>query len=169
MGRMEYSYLAILVGTPFSPDQLTDVITFLLARGGHPPSELGALSCPEVEAFSPPFESIKVLRTAWRIARIPFAQPSSAAHLVAADAPIAANKLFRSIKQNEQGAERSKSRFDSNTKRFRLPLDIDKLGPIEKIKRLQRSSISALRLDRFIMDNTQMNLLKQFRGGRCPQ
>ena len=152
----------------YNAKTLADTVAFLYAKGISPPQFLGSLPLGDVESFSEQFQEMVVLRAIWRISRLTFSQPSSSAHLTAAHAPLTANKLFRSIKRCSEDTDADVDPFAVNIKKGRLPLSFLSLGPLEKIKHLQASSIPAVKLDRFIMDSTQLNMLKQIKGSLPP-
>ena len=152
----------------YNSKTLSDIIAFLQSKGVTSPELLGSLSLTEVESFADQSQDMTVLRAVWRVMRLTFSQPSSADHLTAAHEPLTANKLFRSIKRGAQESLFSNKSLDSEVKKGRLSERFPQLGPFEKIKQLQASSIPAVKLDRFIMDNTQLNLLKQVKGSLPP-
>ena len=148
--------------------KLCEAISFLQAKGFQSPSDMSLISALDVEKFAPEFSPIALIRTVWRVIRLTFSQPSSSAHLIAAHENLTANKLFRAIKRCSEEGVLSNRSFEQQSKKFRLNIDFQKLGPLEKIKYLSKSSLPAVKLDRFIMDNTQLNLLKQFKGSLPP-
>ena len=62
------------------------------------------------------------------------------------------------------GRSISTADFEHIVKKSRLDPNFAKLGPAGKIVALQASSISAVKMGRFIMDTTQLNFIRQVKG-----
>ena len=142
---------------------LAAAVTHLISAGARPPFELAALEPAALEQLMASLDDRHAARGFWRAARLSGANASSTDPFFLDQQNIDMSAFRRAIKRNrsELAAHQPPHPCDG---RLRLPSDCDRMGPTARIKAIRASGQTALRVERFVLDRTQANRLKQVRG-----
>ena len=145
--------------------ELASVVQQFISAGVTSPFELAGLEASAVESTVTSFDHRLPARDFWRASRLNATKASPSDHLFLATQDVDVQSFQRAIKRHKTELSRDPRETPlASSSRIRLPRNYDSLGPSARIKTLRESGQAAARVDRFIQDRTQANLLKQVRG-----
>ena len=125
---------------------------------------MAALDSGAIEQLITNFDERPAFRDSWRDARLLAALPSSADPLLLDPTDITASSFQMAIKRHRRELQRSSAVSSADQPGLRLPSNYAGMGPSARIKAIKPSYQASTRVERFLQERTQANLLKQVRG-----
>ena len=143
---------------------MESVVPQFISGGVHSPLELDAMDPDAVEITISSTGDRRAGRDSWRSYRLGAAKASSADALLIDQQNIEVRSFRRAVKRRRAEMTLSAPSSAVGLSATRLPANNDRMGPAARIKAIRTSGQTPLRVGRFILDRTQVNLLKQVRG-----
>ena len=103
------------------------------------------------------------LRMVWRIARNATIALSSNDHLALPEKGLSADTFKKAVRQGLWSPDRRRPEGPATRKQLGAPAAFKKMGPAQRIEVLKKPKRNPDRVNRFIRDNSQRNLLKKIR------
>ena len=155
---------AFVLGRRFPQEDIAHAITFLTARSVPDPGALAPLDAGAIETMAAAAPNAGPLRTIWRLYHTSLAAVSPNEHLPLPETGLTSDVFKRAVKRCLMSLDRKFPSMPLVRKRLNAPASFAKMGPSQKISVLQRLKSAPYRINRFVKDNHQRNLLKQIRG-----
>ena len=162
----EWRHLAdtYLLDRRYPNEEIAQAVTLFMARGVPDPGALALLDAGAVEVLADAKTFAGAIRTMWRLARNTKEALSSNEHLALPVEGLTADSFKKSAKIGILTLDRTRATGPLLRKNLPAPASFRRMGPSQKIGVLRKLKTFPARINRFIRDNSQRNLLKQIRG-----